>query len=43
MLVPVGKHTGRKRDTSEREKSRIAREKRKADYYRRNPHKKWGE
>lgn len=31
------------RQLNEEEKRKIKKEQQKADYYRRNPHKKWGE
>ena len=42
-LVPVDRQTGRKRETSERDRHYLREEKKKADFYNRNPHKKWND
>ena len=41
MLVPVDKNTGRKRQTSERDRHFLKKEKEKADYHNRNPGSRW--
>jgi hypothetical protein len=40
-LVPVDKHTGRKRPLNENERTRLRREKEKSDWHTRNPSSKW--
>jgi len=43
VLVPVDKKTGRKRETNEKDRHHLRQQKEKANFYNRNPHKKWGE
>ncbi len=42
-LVPLHPPTERKRETNERDQHHLRKNKEKADYYRRNPHKKWND
>ena len=40
-LRPVDKQSGHKRQTNENDRTRLRKEKQKADWYRRNPDSKW--